>query len=100
MHVLAVRFTVRIVEARSLKDRRRAVRPVVDGIRHRFHLSCAEVGDADDLRSAAIGVGVVSSSARVCEETADEVERFVVARGDLEVVRVERAWVERSWDEW
>lgn len=92
MEVLSVRFELRFA-ARSLKERRSHVRPVIDGIRHRFHLSVAEVGDAERHDRASIGVAIVSGDARRCEMIADEVSRFVWA-GDHDVVDEVRTWTE------
>lgn len=93
VHVVAIRFELRFPLAHTLKERRAHVRPVVDGIRHRFHLSVAEVGDVEAHREASIGVAIVSADARQCEKIADEVSRFVWA-GDHEVVDEVHTWTE------
>lgn len=92
MEVLSIRFDLRFV-ARTLKERRAHVRPVVDGLRHRFHLSVAEVGDVQRHDRASIGVAIVSTDARQCEKIADEVARFVWA-GDHDVIDEVRSWTE------
>lgn len=92
MEVLAVRFDLTF-HARTLKERRAHVRPVVDGLRHRFHLSVAEVGDSARHDRASIAVAIVSADARQCEKIADEVSRFVWAR-DHDVVDEVRTWTE------
>ena len=62
---------------RSLKEKRAVVRPIVDRLRHRFHLSVAEVDHHDLWQRAAIGVALVAESHRHLEELLDTVERFV-----------------------
>ena len=55
-------FDLHVPESRSLKTKRAAIRPIVDGLRHRFHVSVAEVDHLDQWQRAAIGVAVVSGS--------------------------------------
>ena len=43
MHAAAISFDLHVPESRSLKAKRAAVRPIVDGLRHRFKVSGAEV---------------------------------------------------------
>ena len=94
MHVLALRIELHLPGCRTLKQKRAVIRPVVDGLRARHRLSIAEVDRQDDHRSSTIGVAIVSGSVRTCEELADEVERFVWSRPDVEVTEVERSWLE------
>jgi uncharacterized protein YlxP (DUF503 family) len=79
--------------AQSLKAKRAAVRPVVDGLRHRFHVSVAEVDHHDRWQRAALGVALVAESHRHLEELCATVERFVYAAPDLEVLDVERTYL-------
>jgi uncharacterized protein YlxP (DUF503 family) len=94
VHVLALRVELHLPGCRTLKDKRSVVRPVVDGIRVRHRVSVAEVGHQDEYQSATVGVALVSGSVRTCEELADEIERFVWSRPDLEVVEIARTWLE------
>ena len=79
MHAAAVSFDLHIPQSRSLKAKRAAVRPVVDGLRHRFKVSVAEVDHQDQWQRTTIGVAVVSSSDSHLREVLDSVERFVAA---------------------
>lgn len=81
-------------ESRSLKAKRAAVRPIVDTLRHRYHLSVAEVDHQDLWQRAAIAVAVVASSGEHLEEVLDTVERFVRSSGDVEVLDVSAAYLE------
>lgn len=94
MHVLALSVELRIPGCTSLKQKRSTLRPIVEGIRHRHHLSVAETGFNDQWQRAAIGVAVVSGSAAHAEEVADNVERFVWSRPDVEVTTSQRHWLE------
>ena len=94
MEVLALRVELYLRSARSLKGKRALLRPVTDGLRARFHLSVAEVDHHDDHHRAAVGVAIVSADAGHAVEVADEVERWIWSRPDLEVVGIERTWLE------
>jgi uncharacterized protein len=92
VHVAVVRFQLHIPQSRSLKQKRAAVRPIVEGIRHRFSVSVAEVGYQDKWQRALVGVAVVSESQAHAAEVVDSVERWVWSRPDVEVSRFERQW--------
>jgi uncharacterized protein YlxP (DUF503 family) len=94
VHAAAVCFDLHVPESRSLKTKRAAIRPIVDGVRHRFHVSVAEVDHQDQWQRAAIAVAVVGSSAGQVREVIASVERFVVAAPDVELLDVETAWLE------
>jgi uncharacterized protein len=92
--VLAGRFDLRLVGTRSLKDKRSRVRPVIDRIRHRHHLSVAEVDHQDDPGRAVIEVAVVSSSPAHATEVLDGIDRLVWAADGVEVIATERRWLD------
>jgi uncharacterized protein YlxP (DUF503 family) len=87
-------FDLHVPESRSLKAKRAAIRPVVDGLRHRFRISVAEVGYLDQWQRAEIGVAVVAESVGRVEELLAAAERFVAGAPDLELLGTEVAWLE------
>src|SRR3954452_17155278 len=98
VNAAAVRFDVHIPQSRSLKTKRAAVRPIVDGLRHRFHVSVAEVDHQDQWQRASIAVAVVGGSEGQVRDVLASVERFVVAAADVELLDVETAWLESDED--
>jgi len=92
--VLAGRFDLRLPGTRSLKDKRARIRPIVDRVRHRHHLSVAEVDRQDELGRAVIEVAVVASSPGHATEVLDGIERLVWSAEGVEVISVERFWLE------
>jgi uncharacterized protein YlxP (DUF503 family) len=94
VHAAAVCFDLHVPESRSLKAKRAAVRPIVDGLRHRFHVSVAEVDHQAQWQRASIAVAVVGGSEGQVREVLASVERFVVAAPDVELLDVETAWLE------
>ncbi|MHB1854405.1 MAG: DUF503 domain-containing protein [Acidimicrobiales bacterium] len=95
-HVAALRVELHIPESRSLKSKRAVVKPILEGTRRRFHVAAAEVDHQDQWQRASLGMAVVSSTVSHAEEILDEVERFVWSHPDVEVLEVERRWLERE----
>jgi uncharacterized protein len=89
MHAAAVRFDLHIPESRSLKVKRAAIRPIVDGLRHRYHVSVAEIDHQDQWQRAEIGVALIAESDGHLRDVLDEVERFVARAADVELLEVE-----------
>lgn len=75
MFVGVARLVLQIPGARSLKDRRKVVKSFKDKVRGRFPVSIAEVGDADRLQVATLGVSVVANDAARCQEVLSAVSR-------------------------
>jgi uncharacterized protein len=94
MFVLAVQIDLHVPTARSLKEKRMVVKSILDGCRHRFRVAAAEVGFHDQWQRAELGFAMVASSERHALEMADEVERFVWSRPDIEVLSCDRRWLE------
>jgi len=95
VHAAAVCFDLHVPESRSLKTKRAAIRPIVDGLRHRFPVSVAEVDHQNQWQRAAIGVAVVGSTVTQVREVLASVERFVVAAPDVELIDIETEWLEQ-----
>jgi uncharacterized protein YlxP (DUF503 family) len=94
MHAAAMCFDLHVPESRSLKTKRAAIRPIVDKLRHGFHLSVAEVDHQDQWQRAAIGVAVVGSSNSRVREVLASVARLIANAPDVELLDVETSWLE------
>jgi uncharacterized protein len=94
VHAAAACFDLHVSQSRSLKAKRAAIRPIVDGLRHRFRVSVAEVDHQNQSQRAAIGVAVIGSTESQVRDVLASVERFVVAAADIELLDVETAWLE------
>jgi uncharacterized protein len=94
VHAAAMCFDLRVPESRSLKAKRAAVRPIVDGLRHRFHVSVAEVDHHDQWQRASIAVALVAESDGHLRRQLEKVERFVAGAADVELLDAETAWLE------
>ena len=76
-----------------LKDRRQVVRSLLDGARHRFSVSAAEVGGQDTWQRATLGFAVVASEAGLVEEVLDQIDRFLWSRPEIDVVDARIEWL-------
>lgn len=85
-----IEFDLLLGDIHSLKEKRSVVRPLVAELRRRFQLSVAEVGDLDLHRRSSIGVTAVAGDSAHLVATLDEVERFVAARPETELLSARR----------
>jgi uncharacterized protein YlxP (DUF503 family) len=82
MFVGVARFVLQVPGSRSLKDRRRVVKAFKDRARARLPISIAEVGNAELLQVATLGVAVVSSSSARCREVLGQARTLAANVGD------------------
>jgi hypothetical protein len=61
MRVGVIRLELRLPGARSLKEKRRPLRSLIEQIRNRFHCAVAEVDHQDTWQRAAVGIAVVAA---------------------------------------
>jgi uncharacterized protein len=94
VHVAVVQLELHIPTSRSLKEKRAVLRPIVEGLRHRFQISVAEVDYQDKWQRALIGMAVVSDSYSHALDVVDNVERWVWSKPEVEVTRFETEWVD------
>lgn len=91
-----VRLELHVPASRSLKEKRAALRPIIEGVRHRFQLSVAEVGYQDKWQRALVGMAVVSDSYSHAAEVVGAVERWVWSKPEVEVCSFTTEWVEEG----
>ena len=96
LHAATLAIDLHLPEARSLKAKRAAVRPIVEGLRRRFSVAVAEVDHQDKCQRAGLGVAAIGSTVGHVAEVLDSAERFVWSRPDIEVLSIERCWVDHG----
>ncbi len=94
MFVCALRAELLIASSTNLKAKRAVVRPLVEGIRNRHHVAVSEVAYTDKWQRTALGIAAVSGTERMVVEVLDEVERFIWSWPEIEVVSLQRSWLE------
>ncbi len=96
MHAAAVRFDLHVPESRSLKAKRAAVRPIIDGLRHKYRLSVAEVDHQDQWQRTVIAVAAVAESDGRLRQLLEQVERYVEGAPDVELIDVTTAYLDAN----
>jgi len=77
MHVGVLQLELSILDAMSLKDKRRVVLSLKDRIAHAHNVSVAEVGALDEHRRSIIGIAMVANDARYVEGGLSKLVDFV-----------------------
>jgi uncharacterized protein len=86
MVVGVLRLRLVIPAARSLKEKRHALRRIIDRVRARYNVSIAEVGDNDIWQRAVVGVTAVANDHSFVNEVLDKVVRDVEMLGVADLV--------------
>ncbi len=94
MYVLALDIDLHLPECRSLKAKRATLKPVVEGARRRFGVAVAEVGGNDRWQRARVGVAAVGGTESHVRDVIDEVERWVWSQPGIEVLAMQRTWLD------
>lgn len=88
MEAAALRIELRLPDSRSLKAKRSAVRPIVEGLRRTVSASVAEVDHHDSWQRSTIGVALVAPDPRHLDRLVEIVRRYVDERMDVEVLEM------------
>lgn len=85
-----IEFDVLLGDVHSLKGKRSVVRPLVAELRRRYPVGAAEAGHLGLHRRALVGASLVAADAAHLVEVLDQVERFVAARPEIELLSARR----------
>lgn len=77
MTVGVLQIELTIIDAMSLKDKRRVVKSIKDRIAHHHNVSIAEVGALDEHRRSILGMAMVSNDSRYVEGALSKLVDFV-----------------------
>lgn len=88
MRVAALRVEIHIPAPQSLKQKRSALRPVVEGLRRLGSYSVSEVDRQDDWQRATLGIAVVAPDGRGLEMQMARIHRYLDSRLEMEVLDV------------
>ena len=84
---------LRIVQAQSLKDKRRVVKGFKDRLANGFNVSVAEVDRLDDRRSAVLAVAMVANDKRYVESQLQKIINTAAEHRDMNLVDYELQWL-------
>jgi hypothetical protein len=79
--------------ARSLKDKRSAVRGLKDRLRSRFNASVAEVAFQDKWQRAIIAVCIVDNDRRQLESAMNRVRQLAEEAQDMQITGMHQEWL-------
>lgn len=88
MRVGWMRIELLIPGSRSLKEKRRPLKSLVERLRNRFHVSVAEVAHQDLHQRATIGVAVVAADGGGVRDQMRFVREFVHGNPDCQVLDI------------
>ncbi len=86
MVVGLLQLWIRIPDAMSLKDKRRAIKSIKDRISNRFNVSVAEVALLESRREAQLAVALVSNDAGFVQSCLSKVVNLIQSRPKLEIL--------------
>ena len=93
MHVLLIKLSLQILNAHSLKDKRRQIKSLNDRLGNRFNASIAEIDALDKWQQAVMGVCMISNDKSYLDKQSSLVETLVLEYTELELVNVTREWL-------
>ena len=77
MNIGVCRIDLELPASHSLKDKRRALRSIVERVKSRFNVAIAEVDRNDSWQVATLGVTCVSNDPRHANEMLSKVVNFI-----------------------
>ena len=89
MHIGVCTLHLRLLESRSLKEKRRAIKSIKDRIRNKFNVSIAEIDKLDKWQWATLGVAFVSNDVRLTNSTLSNIVDFINGTHTVELVDYE-----------
>jgi len=92
MIVAVLDVDLAVLEAHSLKDKRRVIKGLKDRLRHRFNVSVSEIDHADRMRRCRLGVAMVAESARPVHAQFDKIVELIRATASLTLIGYERTF--------
>jgi len=88
MHVAAMRVDLRVLDAQSLKDKRRVLKSLTAQIAKAQVVAVAEVDYQDLWQRSALGIAAVSAQAGQVDRILHTIQRDLRGRTDVEVLGV------------
>ncbi len=85
MVIGALKTRLRINGARSLKAKRKVLKPLKDRLGH-MNISIAEVDDQDLWQASTLGIAMVSNDSRYVNSQLDKVREYIYQYIDAEVI--------------
>lgn len=92
MIVGVLEIDLAILEAHSLKDKRRVIKGLKEKLRHHYNVSVSEVDHTDLMRRCRLGVAMVAEGARGVHAQFDKIVDVIRATAGLTLLDYERTF--------
>ena len=86
MTIGVLQLELEVIDAMSLKDKRRVILSLKDRIAHGHNVSIAEVGALDEHRRCIMGMAMVSNDSRYVEGALSKLVDFVKSVGSVDLI--------------
>ncbi|MEO5345882.1 MAG: DUF503 domain-containing protein [Magnetococcus sp. YQC-9] len=86
MRVGVLEVRLELPGVRSLKEKRGIVKSLLERIRHRFEVACAEVGELDRWDGAGLGFAAVGNEVAVVQSRLQKVANFIEDEGETVMI--------------
>ncbi|HZJ90396.1 MAG TPA: DUF503 domain-containing protein [Oscillospiraceae bacterium] len=90
MFILAMRFVIKLPWVKSLKDKRRVKRSLVDSMSKRYNISIKEVESQDVHQTLVLGLSHTALSQSDAEQMAETFTDYVYENAEGEISLVEQ----------
>ncbi len=87
MHVGAISLELRLPGCRSLKDKRRRLKPLLTGLHRHFNVSAAEIDQNDNHQLTTIACVVVRNDTRHVQQLLSKIQPWIEnRRPDIQII--------------
>ena len=93
MVIGALHVEVHVPEARSLKDRRSALKSLKDQLRGRFNVAVAELNSSEKWQRATVGISTLGEDRTYVDGLLREVAEWIRMTHLVELIRVEQEYL-------
>ncbi len=94
MQAAALRLELRFPEAQSLKEKRRILKPLKEGLHNTLSISLAEVDHQDDWQRATLGMAIVARDGAKLDRLIDRMSGYVDKNSEIEVIDLRISYLE------
>ena len=88
-----VHLKLHVVQAMSLKDKRRVIKSFKDRVRHGYNVSIAEVGELESHRTALLAVAMVGNDRQYVESVMQKIINTATTHRDMILIDQEIEWL-------
>ncbi len=85
-----MKLHLHIPHAKTLKERRRAMRSFIEKAKNKHNVSIAEINESVRVNEGHVGIAFISNSESAIKALFDDIEKIALTNGEIEIVKEER----------